>query len=179
MLEDISDRKRLEEVSVTDNLTSLYNRRKFDDVMEAEIKLAKRRKTYLSLAIIDIDYFKNYNDHYGHPAGDSTLVRVASALKSNFNRPNDYVFRLGGEEFGVVFSDLEKQQSLDLLECLRQSIESLNIEHVESKVSDVLTISIGGRVCGDGDMCQKDVFYSEADGALYDAKKPRNTIALA
>jgi diguanylate cyclase (GGDEF)-like protein/PAS domain S-box-containing protein len=178
ILEDISDRKLFEEISITDKLTSLFNRRKFDDVMDMEIKLARRRRTHLSLAIIDIDYFKNYNDHYGHPTGDSALVRVASALKSCFNRPDDYVFRLGGEEFGVVFNSLDKKQSLDILERSRKIIESLKIEHADSKVSEFLTISTGVKVCSDDDMHQKDVFYSEADGALYDAKKTRNSVSI-
>lgn len=179
ILEDITARKQFEEVSLTDKLTALYNRRKFDDVMDKEIMIAKRQKKQLSFAILDIDFFKKYNDHYGHPAGDAALVRVASCLKSSFNRPDDYVFRLGGEEFGIIFSGLDKKQSLDLLERAKQNIENLEIEHTQSDISNILTISIGVKVCCEGDVFQRENIYIEADGALYKAKETRNTVTLA
>ncbi len=178
ILEDISDRKHFEEFSVTDKLTSLYNRRKFDLVIEHEIKMAKRRKTTLTFAIIDIDFFKKYNDHYGHPAGDSALSRTAMALKSCLSRPDDYVFRLGGEEFGILFSDQDEKQSLEILERLRQKVEDLKIEHCKSDVAGYLTISIGAKVCSGDNIYQKDTLYSEADAALYKAKHSRNTVVL-
>ena len=178
ILVDITDRKRIEEVSVTDKLTSLYNRRKFDSVIDHEIKLAKRWKKSLTLAIIDIDFFKKYNDHYGHPEGDAALTQVAAAIKASVSRPDDYVFRLGGEEFGVIFNSLDEKQSLDLLECIRKNVEELKIEHSQNAVSSYVTISIGAKLYAGGELIQKEIFYKEADKMLYTAKQTRNTVAM-
>jgi len=178
ILVDITDRKRIEEVSVTDKLTSLYNRRKFDSVIDHEIKLAKRWKKSLTLAIIDIDFFKKYNDHYGHPEGDAALTQVAAAIKASVSRPDDYVFRLGGEEFGVVFNNLDEKQSVDLLECIRKNVEELKIEHSQNAVSSYVTISIGAKLYAGGELIQKEIFYKEADKMLYTAKQTRNTVAM-
>ncbi len=179
ILEDITNRKLLEEVSVTDGLTSLYNRRKFDEVIGSEIKLARRRKTNLTLAIIDIDYFKKYNDNYGHPEGDTVLVRTASTIRSSLSRPDDYVFRLGGEEFAIIFNNLSEKDTRDILERIRMSIEQLKIEHSQNLVSDYITISIGAKVLSSDKRMDKDMFYNEADKLLYTAKQERNTVVVA
>jgi len=100
---DITDKKLIEEISITDGLTSLYNRRHFDNVFEQQIKQSKRDKNLLAFLIIDIDHFKQYNDTYGHQEGDKTLQLVAKALSETLKRPNDYTFRLGGEEFGLLY----------------------------------------------------------------------------
>ncbi len=178
ILENITNRKLLEVISVTDGLTSLYNRRKFDEIMEHQIKLARRRKTHLTLAIIDIDYFKKYNDNYGHPKGDTALVRTASTIRSSLSRPDDYVFRLGGEEFGIIFNSLNEEDTMNILECVRMSIEQLKIEHNQNSVSDYITISIGAKVCAADKIFDKDAFYSEADSLLYTAKQRRNTVVV-
>ncbi len=178
ILENITNRKLFEETSVTDGLTSLYNRRKFDEMIEHEIKLARRRNTHLTLAIIDIDYFKKYNDNYGHPEGDTTLVRTASTIRSSLSRPDDYVFRLGGEEFGIIFNGLNEEDTLNILEHVRMSIEQLKIEHNQNSVSDYITISIGAKVCAADKLIDKDVFYTEADRLLYTAKQKRNTVVI-
>ncbi len=178
ILENITNRKLLEEVSVTDGLTSLYNRRKFDEVIEHEIELARRRKTHLTLAVIDIDYFKKYNDNYGHPEGDTALVRTAATIRSFFSRPDDYVFRLGGEEFGIIFNSLNEEDTMNILERVRMSIEQLEIEHNQNSVSDYITISIGAKVCEADKLFDKDAFYSEADRLLYIAKQKRNTVVV-
>jgi diguanylate cyclase (GGDEF)-like protein/PAS domain S-box-containing protein len=176
ILEDISDRKLLEIVSETDKLTSLYNRRKFESVIEQEIKLSKRNKQHLTFAMVDIDFFKNYNDRYGHPAGDTALIRIAANLSGQSQRPSDFVFRLGGEEFGLLFSELDEEQSMDYLNQVRKSIEGLKIIHEDSSVSDRITISIGFKTCLDGNLYEKDVLYAEADNALYNAKIKRNSV---
>ncbi|MCP4399580.1 MAG: diguanylate cyclase [bacterium] len=178
ILEDITNRKRFEEVSVTDKLTALYNRRKFDATLDHEIKLARRRKTYLTLAIIDIDFFKKYNDHYGHPAGDTALVRTAAALRLSLSRPDDNVFRVGGEEFAIIFNSLDEKQSWDMLECIRESVEHLKIEHSQNEISAYVTISIGAKVCRADELMEKDAFYNEADRFLYTAKHTRNTVIV-
>ncbi len=178
ILQDITDRKELEEVSITDKLTSLYNRRKFDQILDHEIKLAKRQKTYLTLAIMDIDFFKKYNDHYGHPAGDAALVRTASAISTSFSRPNDFAFRIGGEEFAVIFNGLDEKQSWDFLERVRENVQNMQIEHSQNEVSEYVSISIGAKVCPAELAIDKDTLYNEADKLLYTAKQKRNAVTV-
>ncbi len=178
ILENITNQKLLERTSVTDGLTSLFNRRKFNDVIEHEIKLAKRHKTYITLAIIDIDHFKLYNDNYGHPEGDAALIKTATAIRSTLSRPDDYVFRLGGEEFGIVFNSLNEKETQDILERIRSKVEELKIVHNQNTVSDYLTISLGAKVCEGNKILDKDIFYKEADKLLYTAKLKRNTVVI-
>ncbi len=178
ILEDITNRKLLEEVSVTDTLTSLYNRRKFDEILDLEFKLARRRKVPFTLAIIDIDYFKKYNDHYGHPGGDKALVRTALSIRSSLSRPDDYAFRLGGEEFAIIFNNLDMEASMEMLDKIRINIEQLGIEHNQNSVSEYLTISIGAKVSIPDELSDKDAWYNEADNLLYTAKQKRNTVVV-
>ncbi|RLA76019.1 MAG: hypothetical protein DRG78_19835, partial [Epsilonproteobacteria bacterium] len=100
---NITDRKHIEQIAITDGLTSLHNRRHFDDVFPQQIKIAKREKSFLCFVLMDIDHFKQYNDTYGHQEGDTTLKLVAKALKDTLKRPTDFTFRLGGEEFGLLY----------------------------------------------------------------------------
>lgn len=178
IVEDVTDRKILQELSITDNLTGLHNRRFFEEVMEKQIRLARRNGGFLTLAILDIDFFKPYNDNYGHPAGDEVLADLAGVLKQIMNRPDDYVFRLGGEEFGLLFSDTDRQNSRLFLERIRQEVEALGIEHGYSGVAHVVTVSMGARVYKGMDIPHKNQFYSQADQALYDAKKQRNKVVV-
>ncbi len=175
---DITDRKAVEELSITDPLTTLHNRRHFDDVIEKAIKIASRNGTSMTFAIIDVDYFKKYNDHYGHAAGDSVLVRVSEVLKRALRRPNDYVFRLGGEEFGVLFFDVDPEQSFEFLETLRQGIEDLKIEHDASDVCKYLTVSGGAHITPGGHVLNSNQLYVKADEALYKAKARRNNVVV-
>lgn len=175
---DISDRKAIEQLSFTDPLTTLNNRRLFDQVLNNEIKIANRNKTLLTLSIIDIDYFKKYNDHYGHPAGDSALIKVAQVLKHSMKRPNDYAFRIGGEEFGLVFSSLDQKETIALLDTIREKVAQLQIEHNGSNVSESVTISIGAHVMDNENMLNSDQLYIKADEALYKAKENRNCVQV-
>ena len=173
---DATARKLFENVSITDKMTSLYNRRHFDDVFKKEISIAKRNSKAITLAIIDIDFFKKYNDSYGHPAGDSTLSSVAGLMKSRMKRPNDYVFRLGGEEFGLLFTDLDEKKTFKLLEDIRKGVEELKIEHEDSNVNDYVTISIGSQTYMAEQIPSEEHFYNQADKALYKAKETRNCV---
>jgi diguanylate cyclase (GGDEF)-like protein/PAS domain S-box-containing protein len=179
IIQDISDRKAIEELSITDPLTKLHNRRHFDQVMEKELRLAARNQQPITLAIVDIDYFKKYNDHYGHPAGDQALIKVAHVFAQSLQRPNDYVFRLGGEEFGFIFSDFSTEESYTLLETIKKRIEMLKIEHQESDVSDYMTISIGARISSNDHRLDSNQLYIKADEALYQAKVKRNHVIVA
>ena len=178
IITDVTDKKALEELSVTDKLTTLFNRRFFDEVIEKEIRLAHRRDTFLTLAIMDIDFFKRYNDHYGHPAGDDVLIQVSCALKNVAKRPDDYLFRVGGEEFAIIFPATDCNHSYQFLEEIRKDIEALKIPHEHNDVSSYITVSIGARVFKGSEIPDKSQFYIQADQSLYEAKKERNKVVL-
>lgn len=174
IINDITDY----ELSIKDTLTGLHNRRYFDNVIEKEIRVAQRNRSSLTLAIIDIDYFKKYNDNYGHPAGDSALIKVAQAIMHSLTRPNDYAFRIGGEEFGVIFSGLNSEQSLEFLEMIRDQVEKQQIEHRASDVCKFVTISLGAHINQEPDIIDSNQLYVKADEALYEAKLKRNHVVV-
>jgi len=178
IIQDISDRKAIEEISITDPLTKLYNRRYFDQTLEKELRLAARNKSSVTLAIIDIDYFKKYNDCYGHPAGDQALVQISQAFSQSLNRPNDYIFRLGGEEFGFIFSDFDREKTLYFLNQIKSQIEKIHIAHSDSKTGEYMTISIGAHISCSDNRLDSSELYIKADEALYQAKLKRNTVVV-
>ena len=175
LLTDTTSKK----LSVTDTLTNLPNRRLFNETLEREIGRAQRKKSNLTLAIVDVDYFKLFNDRYGHPEGDKVLQQVAQAMRTSLKRPGDYVFRIGGEEFAIILTDIEADNIKVFLETVRESIEVLKIEHSDSKVSNFVTISIGAcTVTAEADHVNAKECYSKADSALYMAKHNRNEVAI-
>jgi diguanylate cyclase (GGDEF)-like protein/PAS domain S-box-containing protein len=178
ILHDISDKKRIEAMSVTDKLTGLYNRHHYDKIIDKEINIAKRGQTYLTLAILDIDFFKKYNDNYGHPAGDGVLEQVANVLRHSLQRPNDYAFRLGGEEFGLLFANLNRDQSFALLDNIRNKIVGLHIRHQYSAINPFVTVSIGGKAVVGDKILDKEQLYIQTDKILYQAKERRNTVMV-
>jgi diguanylate cyclase (GGDEF)-like protein len=172
--------KRLEEVSYTDALTSLYNRRYFNLVYERELKRAKRDKESVTFMMLDIDYFKQYNDTYGHLEGDNALVLVAKTLKEKFQRPTDYIFRLGGEEFGVLFTQSEKENSKRLADEMCVLVKSKKLEHKGSKIDKFLTLSIGVAWAKAEVVEDEDKLLALADKMLYEAKEGgRNRAVIA
>ena len=176
---DITDKKLIEEISITDGLTSLYNRRHFDNVFEQQIKQSKRDKNLLAFLIIDIDHFKQYNDAYGHQEGDKTLQRVAKVLKETLKRPNDYTFRLGGEEFGLLYQTKDKDGAIAIADKARASVENLKIEHSKNSASKYITISSGLYIVNNDDKNNISQIYKKADEALYKAKESgRNRVVL-
>ncbi|HUH41694.1 MAG TPA: diguanylate cyclase [Sulfurimonas sp.] len=180
IIRDITDKKRIEEYSITDGLTELYNRRFFDINFNKERKISKRDNKNLALLIVDIDYFKQYNDTYGHQRGDEILKSVALAMKSLFKRASDYVYRLGGEEFAVSFYTNDKESALNRAESLRKSIEDLKIEHLSSAISNYLSISIGVTFIPKECAMEVDEIYKITDKALYSAKNSgRNRVVEA
>lgn len=173
---DITDKKKVEYLSITDELTNLYNRRFFNQKIEEEINRAKREDYYLSFIMLDIDYFKKYNDTYGHQAGDNALTKVAKELALHNHRASDFVFRLGGEEFGILFLYKDKESSLEFANFLRTCIEKLEIEHKQNTASKYVTLSMGIIVRKGKDIIDSDDLYKLADEALYKAKESgRNT----
>jgi diguanylate cyclase (GGDEF)-like protein/PAS domain S-box-containing protein len=175
---NITDKKYIEHLSITDELTQLYNRRFFNTKIEDEINRAKRENNYFSLLILDIDYFKEFNDTYGHQEGDIALEKVSVVLKNFTNRSSDFAFRLGGEEFGII-TTLDKIKVLEFANHLKNEIENLKIEHKSSTISKYLTISIGITSKKGTFISNSNTLYKEADDALYKAKKDgRNCIFI-
>lgn len=176
---DITDKKEISKLLITDYLTKIHNRRHFNTTFDIELKRNKRDSKNLILMILDIDYFKQYNDTYGHDAGDKALYEVAQALKYTLKRSHDFVFRLGGEEFGIITSNVDFEGIEVLSNSLRESIEHLEIEHKASKVNKYLTISIGVKMVECTSSLSQNDIYQLADKALYKAKnKGRNTAVI-
>ena len=165
-------------LSGVDKLTSMPNRRRYDECITHEMRVAKRNNYNFTLAILDIDFFKKYNDHYGHPQGDIALQQVSNKILSFINRPNDFAFRIGGEEFALIFSNLSLEESRDYLNKVREGIESLAIPHPSSTVSDYLTMSFGACIVEPGSALDEKKAYIEADKALYLAKENRNSVVV-
>ena len=163
--------KKLENASYTDSLTNLHNRRYFNFIYDREVKRAKRNKSYITFMMLDIDYFKQYNDTYGHVEGDYALKSVAKVLKDKLKRPGDYVFRLGGEEFGILLSDTDETNSANLAREICDGVREREIKHEASKVNQFLTISIGVVCCIADEALDEEVLISRADEMLYEAKE--------
>jgi diguanylate cyclase (GGDEF)-like protein/PAS domain S-box-containing protein len=169
--QDITNKKIVEYLSITDELTKLYNRRYFNIKIEEELNRVKRDNLLLSFIILDIDYFKNYNDTYGHLLGDKALKDVSEVLINMTNRSSDFAFRLGGEEFGLILINQDKKSVFEYAQKIRQSIEELHIEHKTSKISNNLTASIGIVTRNGNDIKDSSEIYRLADEALYISKR--------
>lgn len=178
--QDITDKKRLEQLTIEDDLTRLYNRRYFNKIITNELQRVKREKGYFSLLTLDIDYFKKYNDMYGHLKGDSALKSVAKVLKESTLRASDYVFRLGGEEFGVIFSNLNINESLEFSNLLIRKIFDENIEHLGNETTKRITVSAGLITLNYMYFEDEEKIYKYSDDALYKAKHSgKNRVVLS
>lgn len=177
--QDITARKTIEEISVTDGLTGIYNRRHFNEIFPKVINSSKRNNDLIAFLIMDVDHFKQYNDTYGHVMGDEALIKIAQSIQNTLKRADDYCFRLGGEEFAVIYKVERSEQALTFAHTIKDNIEQLKIEHKYNSASPYVTASMG-LVCSYAqDIPNDDVMYSEADHLLYDAKKSqRNTIVV-
>ncbi|SKB82052.1 diguanylate cyclase domain-containing protein [Malaciobacter marinus] len=176
--EDITTKKKLERLSITDELTKTYNKRYFNELMPKLLNSIKRKNEYITFSIFDIDYFKPYNDTYGHLKGDNALKEVTKEVMSNLNRADDFCFRLGGEEFGIVFKDSNPEKSKEFLEKIKNSIENLKIPHENNKVSPYVTASFGYVCTKAEDIDSVDILYKKADEQLYKAKENGRNIVL-
>ncbi len=176
--EDITDKKTIEEISITDGLTNIYNRRYFDEIFPKIINEAKRKNELIAFLFMDIDHFKQYNDNYGHQKGDEVLINFAACLKQSLHRSSDYTFRLGGEEFAVVYQMETKEKAVEFANTLRKNIENLKIEHKYSSVSSYITASMG-LICKNANEIVIDEIYKQADDLLYQAKRSgRNQVKV-
>ena len=163
--------KKLENVSYTDSLTGLHNRRYFNYIYQKEIKRAKRGLNYITFMMLDIDFFKQYNDTYGHVEGDFALKSVAKVLQDTLKRPSDYVFRLGGEEFGVLLSETNESDSAKLARDICDAVRGRELKHEKSSVNEFVTISIGVVCCVADDALDEKILVERADEMLYKAKE--------
>jgi diguanylate cyclase (GGDEF)-like protein len=157
--------------SIIDSMTKLYNRKYFDKIFDNMPFISNGNNWQTAFVMFDIDFFKQYNDTYGHDMGDMTLKTVASELKSYFNKDYEYVFRLGGEEFGVILFDIDIDILKQCLSDVNKNIESLNIEHKNSKISNVVTISIGAVIYEPHSYISCNKLYKMADECLYKSKQ--------
>lgn len=161
----------LEKLSISDPLTGLFNRRHFNATLEREWYAAARNRYPLSLIYLDIDFFKPYNDNYGHGAGDQCLQKISEALKKNVRRAQDVLARYGGEEFVVLLPRADQHQAHSMAENIRQAIERMAIDHAHSKAADHITVSLGVASMVPAAGLPPDHLLDMADRALYTAKE--------
>lgn len=169
----------LKKLSSLDGLTEIYNRRAFDEFLKTEWDFACKHKTPVSLLLLDIDYFKEFNDSYGHVEGDECLKSVARELEAFFHEKGYFAARYGGEEFAVVLPNVNSQKALQLAEGLQASIQALKIEHKNSDASNIVTISVGISCIIPMSGNDMKLILEFADRALYKAKQyGRNRIEV-
>lgn len=166
----------LREMSYSDALTGLANRKGFNETLRDNLSSADRFHTPLSLMILDVDFFKQYNDHLGHPEGDACLKKLADILTSQAQRAVDTVARIGGEEFALILPGSNTRQAVQLAEMIQKALQDQCIAHPGSSVSDHVTVSIG---IASGSADDEESLYRKADLALYKAKhNGRNSVSV-
>lgn len=170
-LQVVRQRRMLERLANIDGLTELANRRRFDEVYDQEWQRARQSGQPLSLALLDIDAFKQFNDRYGHPAGDRALRSVARAAGAAMHRPGELAARYGGEELLLLMPDTDAQSAHAVAETLRATIAGLAIAHEASSVAPVLTVSVGGATLDPAGTEQPFELFEAADAQLYRAKQ--------
>jgi diguanylate cyclase (GGDEF)-like protein len=170
-LQMVRQRRMLEHLAHVDGLTELANRRRFDEVYEAEWQRSRRSGRPLSLALLDIDAFKQYNDYYGHPAGDRALRAVARSAAAGLRRPADLAARYGGEEIVLLLPDTEAAQAQQVVSAICCAIVDLQIPHEASSVQPILTVSAGGATLDCVAAESSAELFTAADNLLYKAKK--------
>lgn len=174
ILRDITERKSMEEelrlLANRDGLTGIANRRYFEIYIDQEWKRAARSGQPVSILMIDIDFFKAYNDNYGHQGGDECLKAVASTLKEILKRPSDIPARYGGEEFAAILPETGAEGALKVAETIRESVESLKLPHIGSKAGSYVTVSIGVSTAVPSKDFAYESLIKSSDAALYRAK---------
>ena len=169
----------LEKLSMYDGLTNIRNRRFFDETFEKTFSEIKRDKKSLAVLMIDIDFFKPYNDNYGHGQGDETLRKVAKALEKTIKRASDFVARYGGEEFVILLKDINKDGVEAVANNLLNAVRELKITHEFSKIENYVTISIGASFYNSNSDVTKLELLLKADETLYSVKNSgRNNFAI-
>ena len=157
--------------SITDSMTNLHNRKYFDTIFDNMPFISNANNWKCAFIMIDIDYFKQYNDTYGHDMGDEALKKVALTIKEYFNKKYEFTFRLGGEEFGVVLFDISKDILENCLKEMNKRVLELQIEHKNSKILPVLSISMGAIIYEPNSYISANKLYKQADECLYESKQ--------
>ncbi len=165
-----SANQELQRLSALDGLTGIPNRRCFDDTVQIEWRRNARAASAISLAMIDVDYFKQYNDHYGHPAGDDCLRRIAAALQGTLRRPGDMLARYGGEEFVAILPATPLSGGLAIAQQLRDTVKNLELPHGFSVSEKLVTVSIGVAAAVPDNAGTPAMLIEAADEMLYKAK---------
>ena len=166
-------------LSLKDGLTSLYNKRHFNNYVPTQIKRAYRCGNYLSFLVVDVDNFKLYNDTYGHLAGDEVLKKVAETIQQTFKRAHDETYRVGGEEFAIVTESDEQELGNVMAEKLRMNVEKLNIEHHGNGQKNIITVSIGVYTEKANKETTVNRLFNFADKAMYLSKENgRNKVTI-
>jgi len=163
--------EKLEQLSKSDGLTGIANKRYFGEYLKQEWLRCMRAESPISLLFIDVDYFKLYNDNYGHLEGDICLKKIARVLDESIHRSADMVFRYGGEEIAVILPDTEHHGMCHMGEIMVQSVRALKMPHAYSPAADVVTISAGGVTVVPEQGQREDVLVRQADQGVYQAKK--------
>jgi diguanylate cyclase (GGDEF)-like protein len=165
--------KKLHEISRKDSLTGLYNRRYFDEILKVEIGRAKRNNLPLCLVMLDIDYFKEYNDKYGHVSGDNCLIQIAEIANNLLSRQGDVVVRYGGEEFAIILPNIELGGAIKVANTLQVLVQNENIEHAGTKLASLqcVTVSLGVTHLILNTDISASQLIENADTALYEAKR--------
>ncbi|MEG3896156.1 MULTISPECIES: diguanylate cyclase domain-containing protein [unclassified Microcoleus] len=172
--------RALQYLATYDSLTEVRNRRSFNEYLDTEWRRLAREEAPLSLIMCDIDYFKLYNDTYGHQAGDECLRQVAAVLQQSVKRSADLVARYGGEEFAVVLPNTDIKGAACVAEIIGQKVRGLQIVHAKSAVSEYVTLSLGVACCIPAPMSQPGTLIAIADEALYRAKEAgRDRVSVA
>ncbi|WP_151703147.1 GGDEF domain-containing protein [Nitrincola alkalilacustris] len=166
----VRQRRMLELLANIDGLTEMPNRRQFNTVFEAEWRRSRRNGLPLAIAVVDVDCFKQYNDHYGHAEGDRVLQALGRHLQLAAKRPGDLAARIGGEEFVLIMPGTDVDHALKVSEALRRQIEALGIKHEFSEVKPFITISIGLATSVEAAIDSADMLFRRADERLYKAK---------
>ncbi len=162
--------RKLKLIANLDGLTQIANRRRFNDYLAQEWQRHLREQQFLALILIDIDYFKRYNDHYGHQGGDDCLIQVAQILQKIPKRPTDLVARYGGEEFAVILPNTNSEGALIVAQEIKEAIATVKIPHLKSEISEYITLSLGvASLIPTIDLKSEDLI-AQADQALYAAK---------
>ena len=170
--EDITDKKKYQELAITDSLTSLHNRRYFEFYMKQEMKKASKREENFALLLIDVDHFKNYNDTYGHQRGDWALVSLAELFSLDIGSMIDGAFRVGGEEFAITLVNKKDEEIIEYVNTLQSKLKEKAIEHTSNNVSELLTISIGAvNIHTFEPMYTSETLFNMTDNNLYAAKE--------
>ncbi|MGJ5675907.1 MAG: diguanylate cyclase domain-containing protein [Nostochopsis sp.] len=161
----------LERLVTLDSLTQVANRRRFDEYLSQEWRRTAREQQYLALILCDVDYFKSYNDHYGHQAGDTCLKSIAVAMRNTLKRPADLVSRYGGEEFAIILPNTAVQGAVAVAQAIQKAIKILRLVHIKSQVSNFITLSFGVSSIIPTHNLKSEILIKTADEALYQAKK--------